>query len=195
MKQAFETLVVSFVTTFLLIILLLSITRCAPDQPSFDVAPACSVSALDGGSLISCPDGTKQIVSNGIDGGTGEKGNTGSAGVNGTSCTVATNATGALISCSDGTSSQISNGALGAQGPQGAPGNNAGSVTAITFCPASANGGGLPEVGFCINGKAYSAWNATESYQYLVYLPDGGYASDAPGYSCGFTISGCVVSN
>jgi len=126
------------------------------------------------------------------------------------SCTVVADATGSKITCPNGTTAYVPNGAQGAtgeQGPQGSPGatgqdgsqglpGTPGSVvTAIQFCPASANSGGLPEVGFCIDGKAYSAWNVTESYQYLVYLPDGGYSSGAPGYSCSFSIAGCVVTN
>jgi hypothetical protein len=169
-------------TTFAILGILILTSGCAEQL----VPASCTVVADATGSKITCPNGTTAYVPNGAtgaQGAAGEQGVQGSQGVAGQDG--ATGATGA----------QGPQGIQGVAGPQGATGAAGTSVTAIQFCPASDANGGLPEVGFCIDGKAYSAWNVTESYQYLVYLPDGGYSSGAPGYSCNFSIVGCTVTN
>lgn len=54
---------------------------------------SCSVSAVDGGSLIACTDGSSSFVPNGATGSTGDTGATGAAGANGTNGTNGQDAT------------------------------------------------------------------------------------------------------
>lgn len=77
-------------STVALLAMLTSLTGCGSSE-QFYSAPTCKVSAVSGGSLISCPDGSQQVVTNGSAGPQGLPGAigaNGSAGVNATPITV-----------------------------------------------------------------------------------------------------------
>jgi len=131
-----------------------TVTTITPEQ---GVAP-------NGGSLISCPDGTKSLVLNGVP---GAQGPTGPIGPQGNQ---------------------------GAPGPQGSPGINGTTVTAVQFCPHSVPHypSTFPEVGFCIADNLYAVYSVNGGF--LTKLTSGAYKSNAVGSSCNFTISGCKVT-
>lgn len=143
-------------------------------------APSCTVSALPSGSgaVIECPDGTTQVVTNGVDGAGGSQG---LPGINGQPCTVTPTAAGALIACPDGTSQTITN---------GADGQNVTPVAVVQFCDPSfvpSYPSVFPEVGFVIGGTLYAVYSANGGF--LAPLPPGTYSSNGIGASCTFTVN------
>ena len=82
------------------------------------VQESCSVVTLDDGSgVMTCPDGTEHLISNGLDGIGGQ------AGLNGMSCTVVDNTDGTFtMNCPDGTELTWANGANGTDGKDGKDG-------------------------------------------------------------------------
>ena len=68
---------------YLLTISLIMLTACS-SSTTFH-SENCTVTALSNGSLIACPDGTSQVISNGIDGQQGIQGQTGNTGPQGPS--------------------------------------------------------------------------------------------------------------
>ena len=134
----------------------------------------CSVASItdptvapNGGSVITCPDGTSSVVLNGAQGSKGQTGLTG-----------ATGATGA-------TGGQGSQGQQGAQGVSGTPGT---IITPVQFCSGFKQSypSTFAESGLCIAGQMYGVYSANGGF--LALLPPGEYSSDGINSSCNFTI-------
>lgn len=95
----------------------------SPSEPNDMVTvtkpTTCSVEKLEGGALISCPDGSSTFISDGSDG-ESITGASGSSGVDGTNCLVTQTPEGATITCGE-TTATVSNGqsVVGPQGPAG----------------------------------------------------------------------------
>lgn len=100
----------------------------------------CTVEQTDSGAIITCPDGTSAIISNGTDGNDGQDGQDGQNGQDGADgtngeqgepgadgapaepCTVEQTNDGAIITCPDGSEAVIVNGEDGEDGEQGEQG-------------------------------------------------------------------------
>jgi len=85
--------------------------------PTEEEPTSCTVTQLEGGALITCPDGSTAEVYHGQDGIAGP------AGRDGTSCTVTEFEGGADINCDDGSSVLVFQGKDGEQGEQGEKGD------------------------------------------------------------------------
>lgn len=143
----------------------------APGETCTVTAISVSSPAPNGGSLISCPDGSNSLVLNGTNGSNGTNGTNGTDGTNG----------------ADG-----SDGATGAPGAAGTPGT---VVTSVQFCPGTNSyPSTFPEIGFCIDNSLYAVYSANDGF--LTELSPGAYNSNAIGSSCNFTVGpNCQVSH
>lgn len=136
----------------------------------------CTVTAQVNGSLISCPDGTTSLVTNGLPGAAGAAGQDGTNGTNGV----------------DGQQGTI--GPSGSEGPQGIPGQS-GVVTSVKLCShLTVYPSVFVEVGFCIDHKLYTVYSTHGGY--MTELPPGNYSSNTVGSKCNFTVAAnCEVLN
>lgn len=138
---------------------------------SVKVVPANSA-APNGGSLISCGDGSTSLVLNGTNGSNGADGHDG-----------ATGATGAT-------------GAQGIAGTNGTDGKDGTVVAPIQFCGKSHGSypSTFPEVGFCIDDEIYAVYSANGGF--LTEVLPGTWSSDGINSSCTFTVKPhCVVND
>jgi hypothetical protein len=152
------------------IIAMLLVVGCGYESTFRASAPlVCSVEEVVGGSLIVCPGGTSQFVSNGSDGVDGLNGQDGVDGQDG------------------------QDGEDGEDGEDGADGT---VVTVHQFCPAShvpSYPSTFPEVGMCIGNKMYGVYSANGGF--LVFMPPGTYSSNGINSSCTFTLqANCVIA-
>ena len=79
----------NFMRCFLGLAVLMLITGCGkpPAQTVIQISPPCTVSAVSGGSKITCPDGSSQTISNGAVGQIGPTGPQGAPGIDPTPTT------------------------------------------------------------------------------------------------------------
>lgn len=176
----------------LLIIILLLVSSCGYKQKQGDPGPTgatgatgaqglpgvngtngkdavpCSVSPVSGGALVSCPDGTTSLVTNGVNGVNGLDGINGTDGLNGTN---------------------------GTNGSNGTNGTNATPITTVQFCPnyTGTYPSDFPEFGICIAGNTYAVyWDGRNAWLAQVY--PGAYSSTSSSAPCNFTmLANCQV--
>lgn len=133
-------------------------------------ASPCTVESVSGGSLVTCPDGSKSIISNGSDGPIGQVGPQGPIGFTGNPGTAGTN---------------------------GKDGTDATPVTAVKFCPGytTTYPSTFPEYGLCIGGKLYANyWDGHNSW--LAEVVPGNYSSTSTSAPCNFIVTAnCTVTN
>lgn len=160
---------------------------------------SCTVSAVEiqeaapnGGSLISCPDGTQELVLNGSNGTNGVTGTTGSQGAAGVTGATGYNGTDGAAGSTGATGSA---GVTGPTGEAGVNGTNGTVVVAVQFCSGTPTyPTTFPEVGFCINNNLWAVYSQNGGF--LTELPLGNYSSDGINSSCSFTVgSNCSVSH
>lgn len=82
--------------------------------------PTCTVSSLENGAVITCPDGSSTVIQHGLP---GKDGDDGQAGTNGTGCTLEDTETGAIITCGDRVV-VLTDGEDGEPGADGEPGKD-----------------------------------------------------------------------
>lgn len=182
-------------TTTIFIGLALLISSCGHQQATTTVASplSCKVTAIDGGSQITCPDGSTQIVYNGADGHTGLTGAVGPSGQAAKPCTVTDEVGGALVSCPDGSSQMITDGSNGIQGQPGSPGT---IVTSVQFCAsyAASYPNAFPETAICLNENLYAVyWDSRNAW--FALIPPGYYSSTSTSAPCRFIVTAnCQVT-
>lgn len=150
-------------------------------------ATPCSVTAVNGGALITCPDGSQQVVTNGNDGPQGiqgEQGPQGNVGPQGD--------TGPQGPQGD----QGIPGPQGSPGPTGEPGQDATPVTVVQLCPSygpTQYPSSFPEQALCISGNLYGVyWDGSNAF--LAEIVPGVYASTSPD-GCTLTVdANCQVT-
>lgn len=147
----------------------------------------CTTLKQDAATIVTCPDGTTSVVSDGSKGEQGDKGETGATGADGskgeTGETGATGATG-------------SSGSNGQNGNDGRDGTDATPITITQFCPGNVNYPNVfPEVGLCINSKIYAVfWDRGQAF--MAEVPPGAYRSTSTSLACNFTVqSNCIISH
>lgn len=145
-------------------------------------ASTCSVTDVEDGALVSCPDGTSEYVydgANGADGKDGEKGDKGDTGEQGLPGE----------NGKDGVDGQDGEqGPMGPVGPQGPSGlSNTPGLTGyiVGYIDPCGDSTGLDEILFVLSDGKYAAWYFNVG---MVVLTDGTYkTTDAQ--ACHFTIS------
>lgn len=154
--------------------------------PGVDAKP-CTVSAIANGAQITCPDGTTQTITNGVQGEQGIVGETGPAGVSAAPCTAAQTDVGATITCPGSPTVTVAN---------GSDGTNATSVTVVQLCPSygpTQYPDSFPEQALCVSNNLYGVyWSGTQAF--LAEIVPGAYASTSPD-GCTLTVSeNCQVT-
>lgn len=140
----------------------------------------CSTKAVADGSEILCPDGTTQIITNGVNGSNGVNGVN---GINSTSCSVVQSDTGASITCGDSTAT-VSNGTNGT------------GITVVELCPDAGTPSypnNFPEYALKLGTELYGVYfgpirGSNGNTAFLALIPPGLYQSTGA-TQCVFTVN------
>ena len=133
-----------------------------------------------GGSIITCPDGSSVLVSNGANGTNGVNGTNGIDGKDGKDGTNGTNGV---------------DGQPGANGHDGANGLDGTQIQMVQFCQHSTGSypSTFPEYGFCINSELWAVYSTNGGF--LTKILPGDYTSNGVNSSCNFRVgSSCSVT-
>lgn len=149
----------------------------------------CTIAAITGGAVITCPDGSQETILDGAKGSQGEAGATGASGTNGT------NGTNGSDGANGTNGSDGAPGADGANGVNGTNGADANPVTTVQFCPGPTTyPSSFPEQALCLQNELYAVmWMGGQAW--LSKVVPGHYATTSTGPVCSFTVSAnCQVT-
>lgn len=143
--------------------------------PKGDSGQPCSVYKAAKYTIISCPDGSRITLTDGVPGTNGTNGQDGAVGETGP------------------VGDTGSQGAPGIAGNDGVNGQDGTQIVPVKFCSQVANyPTTFPEYGLCINNQLYAVYSALDGF--LTLIPPGLYNSNAIGSACTFEVkANCAV--
>ena len=180
-----KTLEVVTMSLIIGIAIAIILAGCGQTNARFYTDPTCVVSKVDGGSEISCPDGSHSIIANGQDGATGAQGPQGPQGIQGVA------GISGAVGPQGPVGAQGSQGPQGLVGPQGQPGPAGAGVSTVKFCADDTSA--YPEYGVKIGSSIFAVyWGTTPAspgaaQAFLALIVPGSYRSTG-GNGCAFTV-------